>query len=332
MPSPTLRTILVTVLLLLALLPGCATINTPTDARDPLEPINRVIYTFNDDVDNLLIKPAAEIYQGLLPPIVRTGVSNFFSNINDVLVALNNLLQGKVQKAGSDVARVVVNSTVGLLGFVDVATDMGLEKHNEDFGQTLGYWGVGNGPYLVLPFFGPSNFRDAVGRFVDFNTDPITYVDPPHDRNLLWGARVISGRAELLSASKVLETAALDPYAFVRDGYLQRRRNLIFDGNPPPEPDEEDTGAPSKPGKDETKPKGEVKPNGEPRTEQQPHPVTRYAEEPIRSVLVSGEPSTPAEQAAMEAKQQHSPPISGQARTANANVGPAVGSEASVAR
>ena len=304
-PSPRLRALLVGAVFALAFLPGCATINNPTDARDPLEPVNRAIYSFNDHVDHLLLKPAAEIYRGVLPPIVRTGVSNFFSNINDVLVALNNLLQGKIDKAASDAGRVVVNSTIGLLGVFDVATGMGLEKHDEDFGQTLGYWGVGNGPYLVLPFFGPSNFRDAAGRFVDFYTDPITYVDPPHDRNILWGVRIINRRAELLGATEVLETAALDPYAFVRDGYLQRRRNLIHDGNPPREPDDEDdTAPPAKPGKDD------AKPGSEPRTEQpRSHGLVRNADESLQSVLVSGEPLTPAEQAAQEVALQRSQAI-----------------------
>lgn len=155
------------------------------------------------------------------------------------MVALNNLLQGKFERAASDVGRVAVNSTVGLLGVLDVATKMGLEKHDEDFGQTLGLWAIATGPYLVLPFFGPSDFRDAAGRFLDFQTDPVTYVDASHDRNIVWGARIVNRRAELLGASNVLEAAALDPYIFVRDGYLQRRRNLVYDGNPPPQPEDE---------------------------------------------------------------------------------------------
>ncbi len=130
--------------------------------RDPLEPINRAIYQFNEGLDKTVVSPAAELYRGVLPQFVRTGVSNFFANINDVLIALNNLLQGKLPDAVSDVGRVAVNTTVGLLGVLDVATEIGLEKHDEDFGQTLGRWGVGDGPYLVLPFFGPSNLRDAL--------------------------------------------------------------------------------------------------------------------------------------------------------------------------
>ena len=218
------------------LLGGCASAGNP---RDPLEPINRGIYHFNDGVDTMLFKPAAQVYQAVLPQFVRTGVHNFFSNINDVIVALNNLLQGKFLNAVSDVGRIALNSTVGLLGVIDVATEVGLEKHNEDFGQTLGHWGIGDGAYLVIPILGPSNVRDAFGLFVDFKTDPITYVDPSRDRNILWGVRFVNRRAELLDTSTILEAAALDPYEFVRDAYLQRRRNLIYDGSPPPEKDED---------------------------------------------------------------------------------------------
>ncbi|HKA41415.1 MAG TPA: VacJ family lipoprotein [Burkholderiales bacterium] len=215
---------------------GCATNGNPAD---PLEPLNRGIYNFNDGVDNLIVKPAATVYRGVVPQFVRTGVSNFFSNINDVIVALNNLLQGKFTQAASDVGRIAVNTTAGLLGVIDVATEIGLEKHNEDFGQTLGRWGVSDGPYLVLPFFGPSSFRDALGLLVDFKTDPITYVNDMSARNILWGTRFLSKRAELLDTSKIVETAALDPYEFLRDAYLQRRRSLVYDGNPPPDKDDD---------------------------------------------------------------------------------------------
>ena len=176
-----LRASLVCSLVCFALLGGCASIGNP---RDPLEPINRGIYQFNDGVDNAVLKPVAEAYRSALPQFMRTGVSNFFSNINDVIVALNNLLQAKFLNAVSDVGRIVVNSTVGLLGVLDVATEFGLEKHNEDFGQTLGFWGIGDGPYLVLPILGPSSLCDVFGTFVDFKTDPITYVDPSRARIL----------------------------------------------------------------------------------------------------------------------------------------------------
>jgi phospholipid-binding lipoprotein MlaA len=239
-----LRALCIVAALATSLTAGCATNGDP---RDPLEPLNRGIYVFNDGVDALLIRPAASFYTHMLPEFMRTGVSNFFSNLNDVIVALNSLLQLKVAQAGSDVARLAVNSTVGVLGLFDVATGMGLEKHDEDFGQTLGYWGIGDGPYLVLPILGPSNARDAVGWVGDFYAWPVTYVDEEDGpRTFLVALRVVSARAELLAASSILETAALDRYAFVRDAYLQRRRNQIYDGKPPLD-DDEDPGADPKP-------------------------------------------------------------------------------------
>ncbi len=216
----------------LGVLGGCATTHDP---RDPLEPINRGVYQFNEGVDTMFLKPAAEVYQAVIPPVARTGVSNVFANVNDVVVALNNLLQGKISEALSDVGRVLINTTAGLFGIFDVATPSGLEKHDEDFGQTLGYWGVGDGPYLVLPILGPRTTRDTGGLVVDFLTDPVSYIDPSRDRNQVMGLRLVSRRAELLGASQLLSVAALDEYEFVRDAYLQRRRNLIYDGNPPRE-------------------------------------------------------------------------------------------------
>jgi len=275
------RGLVLCVVTAVALLGGCASAGNP---RDPLEPINRGIYKFNDGVDTALFKPAAEVYRAVLPQIVRTGVSNFFSNIQDVLIALNNLLQGKFLNATSDVGRVVINSTAGLLGVIDVATEVGLEKHDEDFGQTLGYWGIGDGPYLVLPFFGPSNLRDSVGLLVDYRTDPVTYVDPSSDRNVLWGVRFVNRRSELLATSKILETAALDPYEFLRDAYLQRRRNLVYDGSPPPEKDEE------------------IEIKMKPRSEESPSEPLRSSGEggsSVGSVLVSGEQLTPAREEAL---------------------------------
>ena len=245
---PRLRALCIGAALSLSLLSGCATNGDP---RDPLEPLNRGIYVFNDGVDALLIRPAASFYTHILPEFMRTGVSNFFSNLNDVIVAVNGLLQLKVAQAGSDVARLAVNSTVGVLGLFDVATGMGLEKHDEDFGQTLGYWGIGDGPYLVLPILGPSNVRDGVGWVGDFYAWPVTYVEDDSTRNILVAARIVSARAELLAASSILETAALDRYAFVRDAYLQRRRNQIYDGKPPL--DDEDPGADPKPAATGTK-------------------------------------------------------------------------------
>jgi phospholipid-binding lipoprotein MlaA len=233
----------------MTLLAGCATNGDP---RDPLEPLNRGIYTFNDGADALLIKPAGEFYSFIVPEWIRIGVGNFFSNINDVIVALNGVLQGKISQAGSDVARLAINTTVGVLGVFDFATGWGFEKHDEDFGQTLGYWGIGDGPYIVLPLIGPSNLRDTVGWVGDYYAWPISYVDDDGTRHILIGLRIISGRSELLAASSILETAALDPYAFVRDAYLQRRRNLVYDGKPPL--DDEDPGADPKPAADTKSP------------------------------------------------------------------------------
>jgi phospholipid-binding lipoprotein MlaA len=242
---PRIQTRLMTTLLVLTLFAsGCASNGDP---RDPLEPMNRAIYHFNDGVDHLLVKPAAELYQGrLIPEFVRTGLRNFFSNINDVIVLLNDLLQGKLQDAESDLGRIAINSTAGILGFIDVATDAGLHKNNEDFGQTLGVWGFEDGPYLVLPFIGPSTVRDGLGLVVDAYTWPVAYVRPTRTRNQIALVRYIGLRADLLAASRVLEAAALDPYQFLRDAYFQRRRNLVFDGRPPR--DDEDPEPRSKPG------------------------------------------------------------------------------------
>lgn len=260
----------------LSALSGCASTG---NTADPLESLNRGIYTFNDGVDTVLMKPAAEVYQGLIPPLVRTGVTNVFANLNDVVVALNNLLQGKLPDAFSDISRVLINTTAGLFGIFDVATEAGLEKHDEDFGQTLGWWGIGDGPYLVLPFLGPSTVRDFFGKIVDWETDPTSQIEPNRDRNAVQGFRLVTRRAELLSASRILEVAALDEYAFVRDAYLQRRRNLIYDGNPPREKDD---AAEAAPGNDTTPAPG----------------VNRRAAEPAAgmTVLWSGSPPTPAEE------------------------------------
>lgn len=229
-------------MLVVGMLSGCAHQN----ARDPLEPLNRGVYAFNDALDNVVMKPLATGYQAVLPQFVRTGVTNFFSNLDDVTVIVNGILQLKIPQALSDTGRLLINSTIGVLGLFDVATHFGLEKHNEDFGQTLGYWGIGNGPYLVLPFVGPSSFRDGVGRWVDWKTDPVRWEDHIRTRNQFLGLRIVNNRANLLDSEKVLDAAAIDRYAFLRDAYLQRRRSLVYDGNPPPEPDEEEAPA-SKP-------------------------------------------------------------------------------------
>lgn len=231
-------------LLSLALL-GCATNGDP---RDPLEPLNRGIYKFNDVVDKAVIKPVATGYKEAMPGLVQTAIGNFFSNLDDVLVLLNDLLQFKLDQAASDFSRLAWNTSVGIAGLIDVATPMELPKRNEDFGQTLGYWGVGNGPYLVLPFLGPSTLRDTVGIAVDAQFDPVTQHHPVPERNSGIAIHTVDTRARLLDAEKVLDEAAIDRYVFLRDAYLQRRRGLVYDGNPPREKfEDDDDPAPAKP-------------------------------------------------------------------------------------
>ena len=221
----------------IALMAGCATTQqTERVAKiDPFESMNRAVFTFNENADEYVIKPVAEAYQFVLPDFVRTGVTNFFSNIGDVFVAVNNLLQGKPGNAANDIGRFLVNSTIGILGLFDVATEAGLEKNKEDFGQTLGVWGVPSGPYVVLPLFGPSSVRDTAGLALDIKTDFILNSNQlNHDQKV--GStvlRVVNQRANLLDASQLLEDAAFDKYSFLRDSYLQRRRNQVYDGNPP---------------------------------------------------------------------------------------------------
>lgn len=215
------------------LVSGCA--STGGDPRDPIEGFNRAMFSFNEGLDKALIKPAAQAYDTVAPLPVRTGVSNAFSNVGDLWISLNNLFQGKPGQAASDLGRVLINSTVGILGLFDVATEMGLEKHDEDFGQTLGRWGVGDGAYVVLPFFGPRTVRDTFGLGADLYVDPVLNVDHVPSRNTLSAVRVVSDRASFLPADKVVREAALDKYDYVRDAYLQRRRSLIHDGNPPRE-------------------------------------------------------------------------------------------------
>ena len=217
-------------------LSGCATVpaDSGTDARDPIESFNRQVFEFNDVVDRAVLKPVAQAYEYLLPEPVRDCIGNIFSNFREPSNAVNNLLQGKPIDAVSDTCRFVVNSTVGLLGCFDVARQMGLEKHNEDFGQTLGRWGIGSGAYLVVPILGPSTVRDAIGiygaePYLDINF----YIDNVRVRNAILGTRVVNQRAELLKTDDLISGAALDKYRFIRDGYLQRRRSLVYDGSPP---------------------------------------------------------------------------------------------------
>ena len=223
----------------LALGVGCATTGD-ADPRDPFEGLNRSIYRFNDRLDEHVARPVARTYVRVVPGEVRDRVRNFFGNIGDVFIGVNNFLQGKFEDAVSDWARVAFNTTIGMFGIHDVASDMGYEKHNEDFGQTFGWWGAKPGPYIVLPVLGSSTLRDALGAGIDIHVDPVTDVRPYHLEYSLVGLRLTQVRADLLDASRILEEAALDKYVFQRDAYLQRRRNLVYDGRPPREKEPED--------------------------------------------------------------------------------------------
>lgn len=214
---------------------GCATIpaDSGNDPRDPLESFNRQVFEFNDGFDRVFLKPVAQAYE-YLPEPVRDCFSNIFSNFREPSNAVNNLLQGKPIDAASDTCRFVVNSTIGLLGCFDPARRMGLEKHNEDAGQTMGRWGIGAGPYIVFPILGPSTVRDGIGFFaIEAYLDPNFYIKNVPLRNSIVGVRIVNARAELLPTDDLISGAALDKYRFIRDGYLQRRQNLIYDGSPP---------------------------------------------------------------------------------------------------
>ncbi|MFL9985606.1 VacJ family lipoprotein [Paraburkholderia sediminicola] len=212
-----------------ATLAGCSTVQTPTKG-DPLEGLNRTIFTVNDKLDQYALKPVAKGYVWATPQPVRDSVTNFFSNIGDVYIAANNLLQLKITDGVEDIMRIVINTTFGVGGLFDVATLARLPKHDNDLGLTLGHYGVPAGPYLVLPLFGPSTVRDAVGSIGNYYVNPLSYINPPGLTWALYGVNVINTRANLLNAGDVLEGAALDKYSFVRNAYLQRRQYLLSDG------------------------------------------------------------------------------------------------------
>ena len=209
------------------LVTGCA--NSP---NDPLEGYNRQAFYFNQAIDTVVVKPVAHGYHDLVPDVVQTMVSNFFGNIADVWIAFNNFLQGRGDEGFSDVSRVMINTFAGLGGLIDVASDAGLPKHNEDFGQTLGVWGAPPGPYFVIPILGPSTIRDTLAVPADYwFGDPVTYVGNKSE-SLMWGMvalRGISKRAELIDAAAVIDDAAIDKYEFIRDAHLQRRQRLVHD-------------------------------------------------------------------------------------------------------
>lgn len=223
------------------LLQACATVTSP-DARDPWESMNRSIFNFNENADHYVIKPFATAYHDIVPNVVQKGVRNFFNNLQDMWSTVNTALQGKKQETGDNLGRVMVNSTIGLLGILDPASQLQIDRHTTTLGATLGVWGVKPGPYVVLPVLGPSTVRETAVLVVDLKADPVNNIVDPATRDTLVILEAIDKRTFLLGAGNVLDQAALDKYSFLRDAYLARQRNYDYDGNPP-----DDTEDPSKP-------------------------------------------------------------------------------------
>jgi phospholipid-binding lipoprotein MlaA len=221
--------------LLAATLAGCA---AAPSRVDPFEPMNRAAYQFHDVVDTAVVKPFVQAYVDVVPLLIRTGVSNFYNNIDDLFSAFNGLLQGKPDKFGNDMGRVILNTGFGVAGIFDLASEMGIERGNEDFGQTFGVWGAAQGPYLFIPFLGPTTVRDGTGLLVRLSVGPIGYIRDVPVRNSLYVLNYVDLRAQALGAGALVDTAALDRYLFIRNAYLQHRRFLVYDGKPPPEPEE----------------------------------------------------------------------------------------------
>jgi phospholipid-binding lipoprotein MlaA len=215
---------------------GCA---ASPSRDDPFEPMNRGLYQVHDAVDTAIMKPAIQMYIDVVPEPVRQAVSNVFNNVDDMISIVNDLLQGKLDKFGNDMGRVMLNTLWGVGGMFDLASMVGIERGNEDFGQTFAVWGFDQGPYLFVPIFGPTTFRDGAGWIARIAVGPVGYIPDVPVRNVLYGAGAVDLRAQAVGSSQLVETAALDRYLFIRNAYLQRRRYLVYDGKPPPEPESE---------------------------------------------------------------------------------------------
>jgi phospholipid-binding lipoprotein MlaA len=213
-------------------------------ANDPFEPVNRAIFGFNEAVDRAVLTPVAKGYQAAVPELARQGVTNFFGNFGDGWSAINQLLQGKAEAAATMTMRVATNTLFGIGGIFDVASDLGMERQSEDFGQTLGRWGMPAGPYVMWPLLGPSTARDTLGRPLDLAWTPSALVTDGGGALALSSLNLIDTRANLLSASRVVEGLAFDKYSFIRDAYVARRRNLVYDGDPPELPEEKEPASP----------------------------------------------------------------------------------------
>ena len=220
-----------------ALVAGCA---AAPSRDDPFEPMNRVSYRVHEVVDGQIVKPMVQAYVDYAPKPVQQAIRNFFGNIDDFFSFINGMLQNKPDKAGHDLGRVITNTGFGLLGLIDIASDAGIPMGNEDFGQTFGYWGIPQGPYLFIPVFGPTTVRDGTGWVIRGYASPISHVEDVATRNILWGIGLVDLRASALQAESVVSQAALDPYTFIRRAYLQRRQFLVYDGNPPPRKEDEE--------------------------------------------------------------------------------------------
>lgn len=224
----------VVALALAVALAGCA---LAPNRDDPFEPMNRASFKVNEVVDGGFVRPIAQAYVTYTPKPIQTAIANFFGNVDDFVSVINDFLQGKLDKAGHDMGRVILNTGFGIGGLIDIASEAGIPKGNEDFGQTLGVWGFPQGPYLFVPLWGPSTIRDGTGSLGQLYMGPIGYIPDVPLRNTLYGFDALNARAQALAAESVALSAALDPYAFIRRAYLQHRRYLVYDGNPPPEKD-----------------------------------------------------------------------------------------------
>jgi len=221
------------------LLSACASTGGRVNA-DPLEPFNRTMYAIHEPLDENVVKPVAQAYLDYTPSPLRTAIHNFFGNIEDFFSGVNGLLQGKLDKAGHDFGRVMVNTGFGVLGLIDIASDADIPRGGEDFGQTFGHWGIAQGPYLFIPLIGPSSFRDGSGLLVRIAASPVLYIPAWEVRTVLEILGPIDLRASLIGTTSLVEQAALDRYTFIRRSYLQRRQYEVYDGQPPPVKDEDD--------------------------------------------------------------------------------------------
>ena len=287
---------LVLLVLMLAASAGCATLPpdaTPVQKADPFEAWNRKVFDFNDELDEAILKPIAKVYAEVFPPIVRRGVDNFYANMADAWSAVNSLLQGQPFIALQSAFRFAVNSTFGILGIIDVAADMNIDRHPEDFGQTLGVWGAEPGPYLVWPLIGSSTVRDSIALPLDYAMSPMNLLNGGATPIAIWSLRLVNTRAGLLDASDLLEQIALDKYSFIRDAYLQRRGSMIRDGEDEP---------PYDPTKDEdpSAPEGQAPPAAA------PSQFTPPAAAPSQAMPPAAAPSQPTPPAA--ASPQAAPP------------------------